>query len=415
MGLVNKIQALWRDSTANALILFAVATPVVLGGAGLATDTIQWSLWKRELQRSADSSALAGAYALARGNDVSSAVERDLTLSYDRTLLSKAIENAPTSGAYAGDGQAVRVLLTYQRVLPFSSLFMTAAPTIEAVATASVLDNGSYCIIALDDTTSPGVTTSGNANIMMGCGIATNSRGKDGVSFGGASSRLQATPVASVGGLTAHANYVGDTNLKPYSVPQSDPLAGLPDPVLPHCTGKLNVQPNKTTDIGPGCWKGWDVKGTLNLAPGVYYIDGSSVDFGSQAKVTGTGVTIIFTSATAATNSGSIATLGINGGAELNLQAPTTGPYAGVLFYQDRRANTGITNSINGNANSHLQGAIYFPRQDISMSGDSGMTTECLQIVSRKISFTGNTRISNTCPPNSGSHDFKGTVVRLVE
>ena len=415
MAPIRKVCSLWRESGGNALILFAVATPVILGGAGLATDTIQWSLWKRELQRSADSSALAGAYAVAESSSVTNAVDRDLSLSYTRTLASKTVENAPTDGAYAGNKNAVRVLLTYQRPLPFSRLFMTTAPIIKAVATASVLDNGNYCIIALDNSAIPGVTVDGSANIAMGCGVAANSKASNAVTFGGNASQLEATPVAAVGGLAPASNYVGKTTLKPYSVPQSDPFASLPNPTLSSCSNSLQVQPNQTENIGPGCWKGWNIKGTLNLAPGVYYIDGSSVDFGSQANITGSGVTIILTSSLAATNGSTVATLDMNGGAQLNLQAPTSGMYSGVLFYQDRRANTGVTNTINGNANSRLQGAFYFLQQIISMSGNSGLTTDCLQIVSKRVTFTGNTKIANTCPPGSGTDDFRGTVVRLVE
>ena len=57
------MKSLWRDKRGNALVIAAAALPLVLGSAGLASDTIEWALWKRQLQRAADSAAMAGVYA----------------------------------------------------------------------------------------------------------------------------------------------------------------------------------------------------------------------------------------------------------------------------------------------------------------------------------------------------------------
>ena len=57
-----------KDKRGNALILAGAALPLVIGSAGLASDTIQWALWKRQLQRAADSAALAGTYAKVQNN-----------------------------------------------------------------------------------------------------------------------------------------------------------------------------------------------------------------------------------------------------------------------------------------------------------------------------------------------------------
>ncbi len=53
---------LWRNKRGNALAIAAACLPLFVGAAGLATDTIQWTLWKRQLQRAADSAAIAGVY-----------------------------------------------------------------------------------------------------------------------------------------------------------------------------------------------------------------------------------------------------------------------------------------------------------------------------------------------------------------
>ena len=62
--MISWFKKLWRDKRGNALVMAGAALPLVLGSAGLASDTIEWALWKRQLQRAADSAATAGVYAI---------------------------------------------------------------------------------------------------------------------------------------------------------------------------------------------------------------------------------------------------------------------------------------------------------------------------------------------------------------
>jgi hypothetical protein len=54
------------------------------------------------------------------------------------------------------------------------------------------------------------------------------------------------------------------------------------------------------------------------------------------------------------------------------------------------------------------------PGQEVEFTGTTGMNTNCLQLVARRLTFTGNSAISNVCPANSGAQSFTGTAVRLV-
>lgn len=419
MGMFGRaVGRLLRDRTGNVLMMAAASMPVLVGAAGLATDTVQWTLWKRQIQRQADSAALAGAYAVAQGFSASDSATSDINrMSLVTLTQTPTIENAPTTGSYAGNSKAVRVVLQTSAELPFSKILGVKAPVIYGEATAAVVGSGDYCVVALEKTSAVGITLQGNATVNLGCGIATNSRASNAVTAGG-SSTVTATPVAAVGGLTSSSNYVSPTTLLPYSIPVQDPYASLPTPTasdLSGCGGNANVQPNNSKSISPGCYKNFNVKGTLNMAPGVYFIDSTTFDIGSQAVVNGTGVTIILTSGNAATNPSSIANVNINGGATLNLKAPTdlSDPYHGVLFYQDRRALDSGTNTINGNASSVLQGAFYFPGQAMSFSGTSGMTTDCVKMVGKRVTFIGNSNIVNQCK-DTGVDKFTATLVKLV-
>ncbi len=419
MGMFGRaVGRLLRDRTGNVLMMAAASMPVLVGAAGLATDTVQWTLWKRQIQRQADSAALAGAYAVAQGFSASDSATSDINrMSLVTLTQTPTIENAPTTGSYAGNSKAVRVVLQTSAELPFSKILGVKAPVIYGEATAAVVGSGDYCVVSLEKTSAVGITLQGNATVNLGCGIATNSRASNAVTAGG-SSVVTASPVAAVGGLSSSSNYATGTTLMPYSIPVLDPYAGLPTPTAANLTGcnkKLTAKNGETQPYSPGCYNNIDIKGTVNLAPGVYYIDGGTFDVGAQGVLNGTGVTIILTSSNAANNPSSIANVNINGGATLNLKAPTdlSDPYHGVLFYQDRRALDSQTNTINGNASSVLQGAFYFPGQALSFSGTSGMTTDCVKMVGKRVTFIGNSNIVNQCT-NKGVDPITATLVKLV-
>ena len=51
----------------------------------------------------------------------------------------------------------------------------------------------------------------------------------------------------------------------------------------------------------------------------------------------------------------------------------------------------------------------------MTFNGTAGMSTQCFQLVARRVYYSGTMNISNTCPNDSGAHDFTGKKVRLVE
>jgi putative transposon-encoded protein len=389
-------------------------------------DTIQWTLMQRQMQRQADSAALAGAFARAQGNSHETAAQDSLERDNLVALTDTEIKLTPMT-VEGQNVQTVHVILETQSALPFSNLFLKRPTTIHVEANATTVTNGEYCVVSLESNSYNGaINLQGSASVSMGCGMSTNSRGSQALTASG-SSMVKATHLAAVGGLKASSKNIDpDTILLPYSVSQSDPFSSLPTPTsLPNpCNTKLDVASNTTKSFSPGCYQAGTIQGTANFSPGVYYIDGGNLKVNAGAVVNGTGVTFILTSKTADTSPRTIATLDINGGATLNLSAPgadscigTACDYADVLFYQDRRAvlpNGNSSNTINGNASSSIQGAIYFPQQTVEFSGNSGMVTKCVQIVSRRVTFIGNNSMVNECPVDYDTERFLGTRVYLV-
>jgi hypothetical protein len=417
MRALSWLKDLFANERGNVLIVGAASLPLLLGAVALGVDSVNLTLARRQLQRTADSGALAGAYAIVQSQPVSTAVNTDLALNRDHTLATTTIQNAPTAGSHAGDTSAVRVILTANRTTPFMAIFNDRTPTIRVEATAAVIFNGKFCMVSLEEGNSTGVTFTGSSVVDLGCGVATNSRATTAISAGG-SSHVVASPIAAVGGVPSSTSYATGTKLMPFSAKQTDPFASLPVPDISgmDCTQQIKIQPNDAlTTKQPGCYKDIDVKGRVNLAPGTYYVNGVTGSFsaGSQAVISGTGVTIILTSKTP-TISSTIAPLSINGGAQLNLTAPKTGTYGGVLMYQDPRATVGNNIQINGNSLTSYEGGFYFPKAYMTFNGTTGMNTQCLQLVARRLSFSGNSSVTNTCPSDTKSGAFDATFVRLV-
>jgi hypothetical protein len=284
---------------------------------------------------------------------------------------------------------------------------------------------GKYCVVSLESTSATGISIGGTANVDLGCGMITNSTSMDAaVAFG--SSSVDASPIAAVGGIEASENWGDDVQLLPFNLAQQDPFADVPAPVVPNpCNSQINVNPSSGNGNGnsgpysPGCYSSITINGEVTLDPGTYVIDGGDLSIGAQAHVTCDGCTFVLTSKTADTNPSSIGNVTINGGAEVDLTAPDTGTYAGLIIYQDRRAiydgSANTTNLINGNANSSFEGAFYFPSQQATFTGTAGMNTECMQLVARRVEFSGTASITNDCPTGGAKKSFVGRSVRLVE
>jgi hypothetical protein len=75
-----------------------------------------------------------------------------------------------------------------------------------------------------------------------------------------------------------------------------------------------------------------------------------------------------------------------NSNGVVNLSALTSGPDAGILFWQNRTA--GQTLSIGGNGNFTMQGTFYAANAQLSVSG-GGTATIGSQYISRTLSLSG--------------------------
>ena len=115
----------------------------------------------------------------------------------------------------------------------------------------------------------------------------------------------------------------------------------------------------------------------------------------------GEGANIILTNSDDAEDVGSVS---VNGGGEVELSAPTsdlTGAdgFSSVLFYQDRAGETKNNNSntFNGGAEVDLQGALYFPSNDLDFSGGATAGSGCMQLIGLTVNVGGSAGVQGNC------------------
>ncbi len=402
---VSRIKA---NQKGNVLLMTAAAVPVILGSAGIGTDVVQWMNWKRQLQQAADSSALAGALAIAQSSDDWKSVAAS-DLAYNADIVPKAFSfTTPTTGEYAGNPNAVLANLSFQRNLPFSGMFLNSAPVIRTSAIAAVLANGTNCILALSNKDVTGIDGTGGS-VDMGCGAAANATSQSAIKT---DSGFNASPLSAVGNI--EGTPPSGTEMFPYSVPQADPFASLPVVTVPSpCNKNTNGNGNASTvKLNEGCYSSFKLTGNKNyeLQGGVYTINDDLEIAGTASLTTKAGQTAVLLLA-------KNRNIKITGNPLIQLTPMTSGTYKGVAIYQSRDSlpSTQVNdNKITGSSGSKFEGAIYMPKQHVTFTGNAGVDSNCMQIVADQVSFKGSVDISNTCPAGSGAQAFSGTVVRLV-
>jgi hypothetical protein len=106
------------------------------------------------------------------------------------------------------------------------------------------------------------------------------------------------------------------------------------------------------------------------------------------------------------------APISINGKFTADLFAPTSGPQQGMLFFQDRNAPAGNTETFTGNSDQTLTGAIYFPKSTLSYTGNSSNSPQNVAIVADKISLVGNANFKEDSTQPAAPHQIGVALVR---
>jgi hypothetical protein len=415
--MLKRFRRLWKDKRGNALLIATAFLPVLVGSAGLATDTIQWALWKRELQRAADSAAIAGVYDRVQ-NDGSSgqtnaAVTKDLGFNQQTGMaLLAGYPEVSFPGDDANGTNQVKVELAVKKRLAFSGIFMDAVPEIHAAATAAAVSSAmEICMLGLEKRASKsGIIIAGNAGVSSDCSLFSNSESTNQSIDKNGNPSVTAPSMGAAGAIQKSSSWnVGE--YRPYSPQIEDPFKDItPSPSDMKCGGKqqgnkwVSSVLDENTDLAnefdasgnaANCFSSLSVGAnkTLTLPPGTYYINGG--DAFIQGSLSCTACTIVLTNSNP--SSDAIGSFKVNSGATVNMTAPTSGTYAGIAIFQDRRAkdSASANNQINGNSSSVINGSIYFPNQELIYNGTGNTAAVCTMFIAKRLIFSGDSGTTN--------------------
>jgi Flp pilus assembly protein TadG len=390
----------------NVAMIAGLVTPVIVGFCGLGGETAFWYFRQRDMQGAVDTAAYNGAVSLRQGDSTTvvttTATTAATTGGWNSTIGTITVHTPPTSGTHETN-KAVEVILTENEPRYFTSLFGSGTVAITTRAVAKYNDAGYACLLALDKTKSGAITFWGNTtSTFNSCNVYSDSIASDSFKVGGSANTTMPCAL-SVGGFSVdtglHLTSCSSTEGNASYVP--DPYASLAAPTIPSTCSSSS---GSSLSAGKYC-SGLSLSGNVTLAAGVYVVSGGQLKINSNANITGTGVTFYLTNG---------ATVSMNGNATVNLTAPTTGTYSGVLMYGDRTM-AWASNKINGTATSIMTGAIYFPTQEVQLLGNFSGSGGCMQVVADNIYYSGNSTFSTDCASKGMSNVSEPGSVALVE
>jgi Flp pilus assembly protein TadG len=399
-----------KGSSGQVMVLVAMGLVTLMAFAALAVDVGQFWTARRSMQTAADAAAVAGAIAHRLNRDATAAADTATAangFSNGDQGVTVTVNNPPTSGSYAGNTRYVEVIVTrpepayFMRVLGYTQINVS----VRSVASSM---NGPACVYALDPTASGALTVSGSSSVTLSCGAIVDSNDAVALNSNGGAI-MTATDIGVAGGYSGSGfSPTPVTNI----APAPDPLSYLVAPSVGSCD-YTNVHAGtggSATYLNPGVYCGGiQVSGNnpVFFNPGLYILNGGGLKVtASNANIFGTGVTFYNTQGYS-----SYGPIALSGSNTAHLSAPTSGPYEGILFFEDRSIPTGSKGStITGSSGSTFDGAIYFPTTAVTYSGSSTSDGYTI-IVGDTISVSGNSVLGDNYTSLDNGSPIKSTAL----
>ncbi len=388
-----------RGRSGQILPVAAILMSGMVALTGLVLDGGMIYQVKRRMQTAADAAAMGGAQELLRGNTslVVAAARGDSSLngftdSVNSTTVT--VNNPPLNGPRAGNSLFVEVILSRPVPTTFLRVVNRQFSTVKSRAVAGLMNYADGCVIALDPDDRGALTVAGTSTLTSGCGVMVNSIDDRALTVNGGGC-IYADEVGVSGGWTANgsANCIQPNAPVVDTPPALDPLAYMQPPPRPLLPTGLNFKiTGGAVVVLPGLYIGGIeiTGGDVTFLPGVYHLDGGGLKISGTPTVRGEGVLFYNTN----TLGGQWGQFDITGGGVMDFSAPNSGPYEGMLFWNDRNApNTNPGSTIAGNSSSRFEGAMYFPSTHVNYAGTSTAAAWNM-IIANTISIVGTTTVT---------------------
>jgi Flp pilus assembly protein TadG len=379
------MKKVFGKSRGQMIVLVAAGLAIFIAMVGVVVDVGSLYVARRQMQTAADAAAVAGANALHGSSIVSAgyataAADAAGNNGFTSTNSTITATEVPCPGAasqqcvQANVSQAVPVY--FLRALGYTTM---------NVATTAVAGgvNSPACVFALDPTAGKALTVNGSANITSACGIIVDSNDSEALYGGSSSLSVTASAIGVQGGYTASSGWspTPQTGI----APAPDPLANFVEPPVPTtCDYNLgNISKDTALTQGTYCGGLKITGGNITFGPGLYTLMGNGMKAtGTTTALSGTGVTFFNTGGTIGNTPYHYGAISLGSNGTVTLVAPTSGPYEGMLFLQDRNISPGgnspdASNIVGGGSNSVFDGILYFPNTSLTYSGSSNTVGSC--------------------------------------
>lgn len=368
--------AFWRDRRGSTSILFALSMPMLIGGLGVGFEVSNWYVVQRGMQNAADAAVLAAASNAGANYDVEGkavsaqnghtngvggvsvtilqnvACPSGGTTCYSATVTkSVPLYLSPVVG-YAGNGGGKKDLVA------------------TAIARIGTIQRP-YCLLALAGSgTTTAIRTSGSpSSNLAGCSLKSNTSAN-------CSGHDLGADYGDTVGTNSGCGKIRNSGLSPTADPYAGLAANIPANTCggsyPQGTSASVTKWSGTKNLGGNVQVCGDLRLTGNVtvnAPSgaVLVIQNGRLNtngFRIQTS-SGSALTVVFSG----TNGGSYVHTPTGSGT-LDIAAPTSGPWSGVMIYQDPKLTTGVNISAAGSSPKwNITGLVYLPRASVTLNG----------------------------------------------
>jgi Flp pilus assembly protein TadG len=421
-----------RESGQTTVVMALFLATFLLGFVGLAVDVESLFHAKRQAQAAADAAAMAA----AEESYVSTSAEQTAAnqiAALNGFNVTPTINQVPTSGNYttATSGKYLEVIVSAPIKTFFAPLVThTSTMTVSGRAVAAAGQTSPTCV-CLEGTSGTDLNLSNDAKLTpTGCGTTVDSSSSSAVTIVGGSTLggLSIGSISTNWDTSSNVNNGGSISsgtkvVEGISTKCSPPLPTVPTYTASSCTADpLTHYGNggSSYSIGPGstysttqtggvvCYNSLTVgsnNDSVNLNAGIYVINNGELHFESGANnASNTGGDGVFFYLVGT------ASLVIDNGANVNLTAPSSGTYAGILVFQDSADTSAM--SIQGGSNVSFNGAIYAPAANVTLGNGSGTSIDA-DLVANTLTMNGGGTLNATAASNFGSLNI--SVAKIVE
>jgi hypothetical protein len=438
------------------LILVAVGLITLISVVALTVDGGVLQLKYREARANADAAAMAAACVLYEeypkygGNDIDkNAYKAALANAASNGITNDKVNSAivvnipPLSGPYKARPGYAEIEVTYYVQRAFSRIFGSGPMPVKARAVArGAWTSAKVGVLLLDYEDQASLNAQGNgAFTEVGAPVIVNSNDPSATVAAG-SGLMVADEFYITGGLSLQGAGSLQTSPIPDQIflgthPSPDPLAYLPPPPVPEdgvmTTSSLSggteykLTPGRYTNL-PSFQSG-DV--VILQQGGIYYIDGGGFH-SSGATVTmaeGAGGVLIYNNPNGTSETEQIHITGHKSGSFI-LSGLTSGPYQGIVLWQERSSPVELL--VEGNGSFNLQGTLYAAAAKLNVNGNAkvsggditgyyfdaagnkieGASRIGAQYITRNLSLAGN---GNVMLNYTEQHTARTRVITLVE